>query len=66
MPIPTAATTQIVAAVVIPLILLSPLKITPAPKKPIPETILDAILSGLFGAPIHFEMIVKNKHQEKS
>ena len=61
MPIPTAATAQTVAAVVMPLTWLSPLKITPAPKNPIPVTMLEAIRSGLARPPIRADIRVK-KH----
>jgi hypothetical protein len=60
---PTAATTQIVAAVVIPLTLLSPLKMTPAPKKPMPDTIFAAILSPFTAGPVsipgHFKAVAQ-------
>ena len=45
MAIPSAAVTQINAAVVKPFTLMPSLKITPAPKNPIPETMVEAILS---------------------
>src|ERR1700730_8885338 len=55
---PIAAVTQIVAAVVMPLTPVSALKMTPAPTKPIPTTILEAILSGVPFEPIINEKIV--------
>src|SRR5258708_26966082 len=58
-PIPNAAATQIIAAVVMPLTLVSPLKITPAPTKPIPTTTLAAILSGVPFPPISSDSMVK-------
>ncbi len=61
MPIPTAATAQMVAAVVIPLIWLVPRNMTPAPRKPIPVTILEAMRSGLPGAPMAMDMMVKKQ-----
>ena len=42
--VPIAATHHKVAAVLSPFILLPSLSITPAPKKPMPETTCDAIL----------------------
>src|SRR5438067_1120392 len=45
--IPTAAFTQIVAAVVIPWTLLPLLRIDPAPRKPMPLTICAAMRSGV-------------------
>ena len=45
MVIPIAAVTQIVEAVVIPLTVNPSFNITPAPRKPIPVTMLDATLS---------------------
>src|SRR5579872_4178304 len=61
MAIPRAAVTQIMAAVVIPLTLASasPLKMTPAPTKPMPVTILEAMRSGLPVPPMMMEKIVK-------
>lgn len=44
--IPTAAATQIVAAVVSPQTTLRPLKMTPAPRNPMPETICSAMREG--------------------
>ncbi|MNE18129.1 hypothetical protein D3C80_1111440 [compost metagenome] len=58
--IPRDAVAHIVVAVVIPLTLLSSLKITPAPKKPIPVIILAASRSG-FPTPIFNEIIVKRQ-----
>ena len=48
--IPIAATNQIVAAVVIPVIPSSDLKMTPAPRKPTPVTIWAATRMGSLGA----------------
>ncbi len=61
MPMPTASTAQIVAAVVIPFTRLSPRNITPAPKKPMPVAILDAMRFELFAAPITIDIIVKKQ-----
>src|SRR5579875_2271480 len=61
MPIPIAATAQIVAAVVIPFMRFSPRKITPAPKNPMPVTMLEAILSGLLPKPMYRDIIVKKQ-----
>ena len=58
MPMPSAAVTQIIAAVVIPFTPKSPLKITPAPTKPMPVAILDAMRSGLDPSPISCENTV--------
>src|SRR5438128_4098832 len=49
-----------VAEVVIPLTRLSHLKITPAPRKPIPVTILEAMRSGLTSL-MNLEKVVKRK-----
>ena len=48
---PTAAETQMVAAVVSPRTTSLPLKMTPAPKKPIPLTIWAAMRDGSRTAP---------------
>src|SRR5690554_4992399 len=58
--IPIAAATQIILAVVSPFIEASSLKITPAPKKPIPLTIYEAIrvVSVLVTRPILYDIIV--------
>ena len=49
-----------VAAVVIPLTLFSPLNITPAPKNPIPVTMVDAI-DRAYLIEIHADIIVKTR-----
>ena len=49
--IPTAADTQMVAAVVRPRTTSRPLKMTPAPRKPIPLTIWAAMRDGSRTAP---------------
>jgi len=60
MHIPRDAVAQIVVAVVIPATLFSSLKITPAPRKPIPVIIFAANRSG-FATPIFIERIVNTQ-----
>ncbi len=55
---PGQRVTQMVAAVVTPLMPVPPIKITPAPTKPIPVTILLAIRSGDVCRPISIENMV--------